>query len=160
MSQEALNQADVFLSCMAAGLLSGAIFDLFKIIRRTVGIPFAVNLCDACFWMFYGVFFVSFIYRVNNASLRWYVFAALIAGAGIYFVALSKFFLAIGLKTAEIIVKIFKTVMKILFLPFKFILKRTGKAAVVILVPLRNFNKKLRALRRKFNFGKKLLKKI
>lgn len=160
MSSEAVNQAEVFARCIFLGFLSGAVFDFFKVIRKTHRGAFIVNFCDACFWVFYGIIFSAFVYRVNDAALRWYVFLAVITGATVYFAVLSKLFVAVGTVLANALEAFLKLILRILAAPILFAARKTGRAAVIISVPLRNFNKKIRAIRRKFIFRKKLMKKI
>lgn len=160
MSGEAVSQAEVFARCVFFGFLSGTVFDFFKVIRKTHKGAFIGNFCDACFWLFYGIIFPAFLYKVNDAALRWYVFLAVITGAAVYFALLSKPFVAAGTLLTKGIEGLFKLIIKILAAPILFAARKTGRAAVIISVPLRNFNKKIRALRRKFIFSKKILKKI
>lgn len=160
MSSEAVSQAEVFVKCVFFGFLSGAVFDFFKVIRKTHKGALIGNFCDAGFWLLYGIIFSAFLYKVNDAALRWYVFIALITGAAVYFALLSKLFVAAGTFLTKGIEGLFKLIIKILAAPILFAARKTGRAAVIISVPLRNFNKKIRVFKRKFIFSKKLLKKI
>lgn len=160
MSQEMIEQARLFLSFAATGLMLGAIFDVFRVIRRTAKNRAVTNICDACFWLFGGAYFISCFYRVAGANLRIYIYLAVVSGAALYFLLLSRFFVAAGCVILKIIIKILAAIAKILAVPVRFFLKKTGKAAVVVFSPVRNLTKKLKLLRRKFNFQRKLAKKI
>lgn len=85
MSQEMIEQARLFLSFAATGVMLGAIFDVFRVIRRTAKNRAVTNICDACFWLFGGAYFISCFYRVAGANLRIYIYLAVASGAAALF---------------------------------------------------------------------------
>lgn len=160
MSEWSIEQAKLFASFALTGIMLGAIFDIFRVVRRTVKSRTVTNLCDACFWLFGGVYFISCFYRVAGADLRIYIYIAALSGAAVYFFLLSRFFVAAGCALLGLFIKILAAVAKAAAVPIRFFLKKTGTAALIVFSPIRNLTKKFKALRRKFNFQKKLVKKI
>lgn len=161
MNETSAEQAAVFLMCIFSGAVSGAIFDVFRIIRRTSEKNAVMtNLCDALFWLFYSTFFISFIYRINDGELRWYVFAASALGMTLYFILFSRLFVPCGVFLLKVIIKILEAFVKIIFVPIRFLIKKTGTAAVVVLSPVKGFIKRIRLLKRKFILSRRLMKKI
>lgn len=160
MSAEAVEQARVFFACLAGGAAIAVVFDFFRIIRRSIGGELLDNLCDACFWLVGGLFFAAFLYRVNGLQLRLYVYAAIICGAAVYFFVISRFVVAAGVFAAGIIKKILIFIIKIFAVPIAFFLRKTERAVLIVLSPIRKLNKKTGKLRRKFIFDGKIIKKI
>ena len=160
MSEQTIEQAKIFLSFTAIGAMIGVLFDFFRIIRRTEGGRAVTNICDAFFWLFGGIFFISCFYRVAEAELRIYIYAAVILGAALYFLLLSRFFVAAGVVVLKIITRIFLSAAGIILVPIRFFVRKTGKAALIVVSPARSLAKKMRTVQRKFDFQKKLLKKI
>lgn len=160
MSYDALQQARIFLLCVGLGAATAAIFDVFRIVRRSTDIRILVNFCDAFFWLFGGVFFVAFLYRVNSLELRFYVFLAAALGMMAYFFILSRYVVFVGVALLTVIKKILRVVLKIILVPISFFIKQTQSAALIVISPIRNLNKKTRKLCRKFIFERNYLKKI
>ncbi len=160
MSEQTIEQAKLFLSFISVGAMLGVLFDFFRIIRRTGEGRAVTNICDACFWLFGGIFFISCFYRVAGADLRIYIYIAVLSGAALYFLLLSRFFVAAGTAVLRILMKVLFWIAKILAVPVRFFIRKTGKAALIVVSPVRDLTKKLKGLQRKFNFQKKLLKKI
>lgn len=161
MTEASAEQTAVFLQCILCGIATGMIFDVFRIIRRTSEKNSLItNLCDALFWLFYSAFFISFIYKVNDGALRWYVFAASALGMTLYFLLVSRFFVPCGVFLLKTILKILKAVFKIILIPVRFIINKTGTAAVIVLSPAKGLIKKLRRLERRLSLRLHLMKKI
>ncbi len=160
MAEIVRSESPVFFSCFIAGIFSGCIFDFFKILRKTLAKNYrAINLCDALFWIFFTVFFIYWLYSVNDGALRWYVFASFILGAYLYFCLFSKIFVSIGIFVLKLIFKIIYFMLKLFIIPFKYIAKKTGHAFVLVFSPVRNLAKKIRILKRLLKRRWKLSKK-
>ncbi len=142
-------EAVLFALCLFSGIISGLLFDIFKVIRKSFGEAGTfTDLCDGLFWSLYACFFVWWIFRVNDGELRWFVFGGIIMGSAVYFLVFSRFFVIVGVFLLGIIKKLLLLVIKILVFPICFIFKKMRVAAVITVSPLRKLNKKVRRIKR------------
>lgn len=131
MEVSVTNQLYVFLVMVLAGMGAGAVFDIFRIIRRTFR-PGALttSLSDLLFWLLIsaGMFFTMFV--VNNAEMRWYEAIGILLGGVIYFLALSRLFMKVIGTVFGFAVKIFLFILKIILTPFVFMYKMIKRPVV------------------------------
>ena len=154
-------QAAVFLWTVAGGVLSGLVYDMFRIVRRLFRTPdWAVFLCDTVFWLASSIIAFVIILKVNSGQIRWFQFAGLIIGGAIYFSFLSQivtkaviFVLRIIVKTVIILKKLLAIPKKILAKPLGFVKKRLSRGKMKI-------KKRSRHLKSKLSSELKLLKKV
>ncbi len=152
----------IFIIC---GFICGIIFDFFKILRKSFGKKeIFTNICDALFWTFFTLFFLWLNFRANDGNIRWFLFFGIILGAFIYFLLFSKIFVCIGVFTAKIIEKILIFIIKILFYPLLFAVRKMKKAIFFIYSPFSGLRKKggllKRFIKRKWHIIKFCSKKI
>ena len=85
-----LDETFLFLRMVAYG---GALFCTYDLIRGIRAAwkhkNFLVAIGDLLFWLVWGAFLFSRIYKFNNGILRWYLFLGWFLGAIIYLVAMS-----------------------------------------------------------------------
>lgn len=118
------NQLYVFLVMVAAGAAAGAVFDIFRIIRRTFRTGMlTTSLSDILFWLLIsaGMFLVMF--AVNNAQMRWFEAIGILLGGVVYFLALSRLFMKVIGAVFGFVVKIFLFILKIVLTPLAFLYK-------------------------------------
>ncbi len=151
MEAEVARQGAVFTACLFLGVVSGVVFDCFRIFRRGLQTGTALtNVCDALFWTTYALLFLWWMFRVNDGELRWYVFFSCILGAAVYFVLISRFFVKGGIFLFKLLLFFTKKAIYIIFYPIKFLAVHTGRAAVFVFSPLKRLRIKQRAWKRFF----------
>lgn len=104
-----------------AGITIAAIYDLFKILRKTTkaGIFFSA-ITDIVFWILATAIMFFVIFNVNNGKLRWYQFFGAFSGGIIWFLLFSRPFIFLICRFIDIFFKIFEFFLKILLTPLKF----------------------------------------
>ena len=114
------NQAYLFLVFTLTGFIIGALFDLFRILRKNFKTSdFITYLEDILFWVLTGFLIIYNIWYFNDGEIRLFMFLGLIMGILIYLLLLSKFFIIL----MTFIIDIIKKMLKILQVPFKPIIK-------------------------------------
>ncbi len=125
------NQLYVFLAMTLAGVGAGALFDIFRIIRRTFRTgPLTTSLSDVVFWLLIsaGMFFVMFF--VNNAEIRWFEAIGILLGGIVYFLTLSRLFVKVVGVVFRFVVKIILFILKIVLTPLAFLYKMIKRPLV------------------------------
>jgi spore cortex biosynthesis protein YabQ len=109
----------IFLNSVYAGLVSGIIFDLYRIIRYFYKPKKVVTLIeDLLFWIGIGLIFFYILNKSNWGQLRGYVFIGFFLGGIIYLNILSKALYPIFLRIFRRIGVIIRVTVRILKFPF------------------------------------------
>ena len=112
----AQNQAYLFLVFSFTGVIIGVLFDIFRILRKTIKTSNILTYIeDVLFWILTGLLILYTIWYFNNGEIRIFMFLGIIVGVLIYMSTLSNIIV-------KVFSKILQTIIKILELPFKTIL--------------------------------------
>lgn len=126
----ATNQAYLFLIFIVNGIIIGLLFDFFRISRKVfITNDVVTYLEDILFWILAGIIVLYSIFVFNNGELRLYMFLGIILGAFAYMLFVSSYIIKINVK----IINIFKEILSIFMIPFKFIYKTLHK---ILLKPI------------------------
>ncbi len=122
------NQVYLFFIFIANGIIIGLLFDVFRILRRTMKTSdFITYVEDILFWILTGFSILYSIFVFNNGEIRFFMFLAIGLGITCYMLLFSSFII----KTNVVIINFFKKIISIIFniikLPFKYILKLIKK---------------------------------
>ena len=132
----AQNQAYLFLVFSMTGVAIGILFDIFRILRRTIKTSNIITYIeDVLFWILTGILILYNIWYFNNGEIRIYMFLGIIIGVLIYMSTLSNIII-------KIFSKILQTIIKVLELPFKTIVAFLKKIFTTIEPIFTNFTKK------------------
>jgi spore cortex biosynthesis protein YabQ len=115
-------QAVLFSTSVAAGAIVGALYDIFRIMRKTMKHPrLIIQLEDLLFWLTGTALIFYYLLHASSGELRVYILFGVIIGAYFYFITLSRLIL----RSSDLIIMAIKTVLKkitdILFYPFRLI---------------------------------------
>lgn len=114
-----LEQLISFLYFIIVGVIISIIFDVFRILRRTIKTSDLVtNIEDILFGIITGIIILISIYWFNKGELRLYIFIAILIGITTYMIFISKYFIKINVKIINFVKKVLILVLK----PFKIIL--------------------------------------
>jgi hypothetical protein len=83
------NQAAVFFGALCLGFAIGLSYDLIRIPRAYIPIPFLGAVLDLLFWLFATAAFFIYAIIAGGGELRIFIAAALFTGAVLYFFLLS-----------------------------------------------------------------------
>lgn len=110
------NPIYILLAFFISGLLSGVLFDIFRVSRKAFKIPnILVYIEDVLFWILTGAIVLFTIFTFTDGQIRLYMILVMILGAFIYLITVSKYFIIINTK----IINLIKSIIKLLILPLK-----------------------------------------
>lgn len=142
-------QVYMFLTSIYAGLIAGLIYDIYRANRYYLKPKKIVTLIgDFIFWVGIALIFFYILNRSNWMELRGYIFIGFFLGGFIYLKGLSQIFLPILIKLFKKIGFVFRKIIGIINIPFKYIKKL-----------LKRINKKLNKIRKIFSESKSEIKK-
>lgn len=143
------NQAYLFLIFSLTGIIIGALFDIFRVLRKSFKTSNLVTYIeDILFWILTGFLILYNIWYFNDGEIRIFMFLGIIIGVLIYMLTLSNIFINILFFTITQIKRLFK----IILIPFKSVYKICRK----ILLKLRiNLNKNIQKLKKNINYENK-----
>ena len=158
-------QVYAFLCTVAGGMAIALLYDIFRIIRRTVraGI-LAAYVQDLLYWMIVSVIMFVAIYHGNDGELRAYLFLGAFMGVLLYALIFSRIVMESSMFIVGTAVKLLKFIVLIMSYPIKLILRLFSPPAKMLARRSAMFMRKLkrgskiRASRRAF--FKKSLKHI
>ena len=121
-------QFSIILSALLAGILTGLMFDLYRIIRGSK-IPKAIIVVeDTLFWILAAMVIFTFLLYTNYAFLGVYVYAFMLISLGLYMKFVSNKCIRFELEVVNGVGKAFRVIFKNIIYPFKIIFYNiTGK---------------------------------
>lgn len=121
-------QFNIILYALFAGILTGLMFDLYRIIRGSKVPKFIVVIEDILFWVLSAMIVFAFLLYTNYAFLGAYVYVFMIISLALYMKFISNSCLKLELKIVSVLGKIFRVIFKNVIYPFKIIIYSiTGK---------------------------------
>lgn len=121
-------QFSIIFYAILAGILTGAMFDLYRIIRGNISVKIIIIIEDILFWILAAMIVFAFLLYKNYAFLGPYVYVFMLMSLAIYIKFISGTVIKIETTTIDIIMKISRILFKNLIYPFKVILYNlTGK---------------------------------
>ena len=145
------NQIYIFAIFILYGLLTGLLFDFFRVLRKSFRTSNIITyIHDIIFWLIVGITLLFTIFRFNNGELRGYIFIGIGIGVSMYLLVFSRPFISISV----VIVQFMKTaIQKYAVIPVKICLKFLMK---IIFAPLHLTLTAFKRLMLKINLGLKL----
>lgn len=114
------NQAYLFLIFIINGIVTGLLFDFFRISRKVFKTNDVITYIeDILFWILAGGIVLYSIFVFNNGELRLFMFLGIVLGAFVYMLFVSSYIIKINVK----IINILKKIIGISMIPFKHIYK-------------------------------------
>ena len=121
-------QFSIIFYALLAGILTGLMFDLYRIIRGSK-IPKAIIVVeDTLFWVLAAMVIFTFLLYTNYAFLGVYVYAFMLISLGLYMRFVSNRCIRFELEVVNGVGKMFRVIFKNVIYPFKIIFYNiTGK---------------------------------
>ena len=121
-------QFDIVLYALLAGLLTGIMFDLYRIIRGAKVPKFIVFIEDILFWGLAAVIVFTFLLYTNYAFLGPYVYIFMVISLLFYLRFISGIVFKIEIRVIENINRILRIIFKCIIYPIKLIYSKiSGK---------------------------------
>lgn len=103
------------LQALAAGVLMGVYYDVFRLMRRMIRFDrISVALQDIFFWMTSAVYVFFVCVRLNNGYIRIYFILFAIIGWGFYYATVGRLIFAVFDCIINVIRKLLNGIRKIL----------------------------------------------
>lgn len=121
-------QFSIILYALLAGILTGLMFDLYRIIRGSKVPKAIIVLEDTLFWVLAAIVIFTFLLYTNYAFLGVYVYAFMLISLGFYMKFVSNKCIKFELEVVSGVGKAFRVIFKNIIYPFKIIFYNiTGK---------------------------------
>jgi spore cortex biosynthesis protein YabQ len=120
-------QFDIVMYSLLAGVLTGILFDGYRVVRGVKIPKFIIVIEDILFWILCTFVTFTFLLYTNYAFLGPYVYIFIFIALALYFKLLSCFVITIEKTIGKIIYKMFRVVMKTLLYPFRVISEKMKK---------------------------------
>ena len=121
-------QFSIILYALLAGILTGLMFDLYRIIRGSKVPKAIIVIEDILFWVLAAMIIFAFLLYTNYAFLGVYVYAFMLISLGLYMKFVSNRCIRFELEVVNGVSKIFRIIFKNIIYPFKIIFYNiTGK---------------------------------
>lgn len=121
-------QFRIILYALLAGILTGLMFDLYRIIRGSKVPKAIIVIEDILFWVLASMIIFAFLLYTNYAFLGVYVYAFMLISLGLYMKFVSNRCIRFELEVVNGVGKVFRIIFKNIIYPFKIIFYNiTGK---------------------------------
>ena len=124
MGLELKTEFQILLVCILSGILTGILYDVFRIMRKgRKNSAAVVFIQDILFWtidaflVFYG------LYITCGGDLRWYDAPLILLGFVIYHFTVSRLFVKTGFFVLRISLNVTSGVLRVLLFPLRILLK-------------------------------------
>lgn len=144
-----INQTSLFLIFTIDGVLIGIIFDIFRILRKTIKTSdFVTYIEDFLFGIITSIILFYSIFTYNNGELRFFMFLAVILGFVLYLCTISSYLIKINVKIINVIKRIFLKLFEIIYKPliktFKILKKIIFKPILFVIINIRKNMKNIK----------------
>lgn len=119
-------QFHIIIYSLLAGVLTGILFDAYRILRGFKLSKTLVMIEDVLFWILCALIIFTFLLYTNFAFLGIYVYIFIFIALALYFKLFSSFVVTIEKNIGKQIWKIFRVLFKNIIYPFKLFLLRLG----------------------------------
>ena len=121
-------QFSIILYALLAGILTGLMFDLYRIIRGSKVPKIIIVVEDILFWGLSAMVVFTFLLYTNYAFLGVYVYAFMLISLGLYMKFISNKCIRFELEVVNGVGKMLRVIFKNIIYPFKVIFYNiTGK---------------------------------
>ena len=121
-------QFSIILYALLAGILTGLMFDLYRIIRGSKVPKVIIVVEDILFWGLAAMVVFAFLLYTNYAFLGVYVYAFMLISLGLYMKFISNKCIRFELEVVNGVGKMLRVIFKNIIYPFKVIFYNiTGK---------------------------------
>ena len=114
-------QFSIIVYALLAGVLTGAMFDLYRIIRGSKVPKFIIVIEDILFWILAAMIVFVFLLYTNYAFLGVYVYVFMLISLALYIKFVSNICIKFELTVINVLSKVFRVIFKNIIYPFKII---------------------------------------
>ena len=108
----------VFVLCAFSGVLCAFLYDMFKIVRRTLRVGAGLTfLLDFSFWICAALVMFGMLLFANHGQIRLFEGIAILLGAVVYFLSVSQVVVLCGTMLLSKVLKWMYCIVKIVLFP-------------------------------------------
>ena len=117
-------QLNIIFYSFLSGIITGILFDEYRIIRGSNGIKIIFIIEDILFWTLTAIIIFIFLLYNSYAFLGMYVYLFIIISLGVYFKFISKHIIIVEKFIGKVVIRSLRVIFKHLIYPIKiFMLK-------------------------------------
>lgn len=117
-------QAWLFLSTVVVGFIIGFVYDIFRIIRKTIPHrTWVVQVEDVLYWSSVSILMFYFMLQRNYGEIRFFSIAGAAIGMVIYFCSASILVMKVSVAVIEFFKRVILTALRILLTPIRWLIK-------------------------------------
>ena len=122
-------QLNIIFYSFLSGIITGILFDEYRLIRGSNSIKIIFIIEDILFWILTAIIIFIFLLYNSYAFLGMYVYVFMIISLNLYFKFISKYIIIVEKFIGKIIIKVLRIIFKHLIYPIKlFMLKIRNKS--------------------------------
>ena len=139
------SQSIVFFQACLLGIILGLLYDIFRIIRRTVTLPYSFISAQDLLYIFSCVFFsFVFLLQTTDGRLIWFIAAGEVLGMTVYHLTVGAAVIKLFMKIISFIKEAFIIIFRIFIVPILNISdKITEKVKSAVKIRRKKFEKAL-----------------
>ena len=150
MNEAIVVELRFFTASVIWGMLLIVFYDTLRIFRRVIKHNrFFVAIEDILYWIICSVLIFRMMYKQNNGIIRGFSIAAMLLGMLIFHHAISDFFVNILSVVIYKFLRVIGSMLKIIFTPFYFIIKKISKIVLWIFNKMKKIRNNLSTVLKK-----------
>lgn len=126
MSLEISVQLNIIFYSFLSGIITGILFDEYRIIRGSNGIKIIFIIEDILFWTLTAIIIFIFLLYNSYAFLGMYVYLFIIISLGVYFKFISKHIIIVEKFIGKVVIRSLRVIFKHLIYPIKIFMLKMG----------------------------------
>lgn len=120
-------QSRIFIFSILAGVLTGFLFDTYRIFRGFENIPKVfIIIEDILFWSLSAIIVFIFLLFTNYAFVGVYVYALIALGIYLYMIFISKYFTSLQYTLIRTVAKVLRVTFNFMFYPLRLLTYMLG----------------------------------
>ena len=105
-------QFNIMVFSLIGGIMTGVMFDIYRIARGLCSIKIIIIMEDILFWVLSGVIIFTFLLYTNYAFLTPYVYILILISVVFYIKYISRYFYDVEMKICSILARCFRIILK------------------------------------------------
>ncbi|MEI3336592.1 MAG: spore cortex biosynthesis protein YabQ [Clostridium sp.] len=119
-------QLNIIFYSFLSGIITGILFDEYRIIRGSNGIKIIFIIEDILFWTLTAIIIFIFLLYNSYAFLGMYVYLFIIISLGVYFKFISKYIIIVEKFIGKVVIRSLRVIFKHLIYPIKIFMLKMG----------------------------------
>ena len=119
-------QLNIIFYSFLSGIITGILFDEYRIIRGSNGIKIIFIIEDILFWTLTAIIIFIFLLYNSYAFLGMYVYLFIIISLGVYFKFIIKHIIIVEKFIGKVVIRSLRVIFKHLIYPIKIFMLKMG----------------------------------